>query len=516
MAPRPQSPRCCRALGLAGAALAFTDTSGSPYATAINDLSSRHIISGFNDNTFRPGDPVTRQQFAKIIVLARGDKVPASTACPFTDVDQTPNPNDPLYPAKYVGFCAKLGITTGKTPTTFDPLSSITRQQLITMVARAADLPAPAASFKATFTEGQFSSTDHFANARKAAAAGLLDGLVGVGPNFDFLAPATRGECAQVLSNLLNGVVPDTSLPVFASLKPAGPVGFTFRLDTPIIWAAQHENDGIWPKTLDAGTLSGHITVQMVAVGDGKATIKLAIDSLTIPENDVVDPQTDLSNVLPAYLLLQVDNQGKILAISYGSKGKPEQALDQQMVAGLSTFITPITAALMVPYSGQLAKPGDSSHPPTVTYTGLGKKLMDVDTKIDYLSFASGVAKLGVNVAATNIDIPLRFDFRVLLRLIGYTGPTGNDPWIMDMSVGTSVNATGEYDLDTKSGLPTGLTLSSTMMFDMYVHQTPPQLLSVWPTSDFAHGWVDHVYLRAAVKSSPFTVTFSLTKDAGQ
>ncbi len=50
------------------------------------------------------------------------------------------------------------------------------------------------------------------------------------------------------------------------------------------------------------------------------------------------------------------------------------------MVAELSTYITPITAALMVPYSGQLAKPGDSSHPPTVTYTGLGKKLMDVDT----------------------------------------------------------------------------------------------------------------------------------------
>ena len=37
----------------------------------------------------------------------------------------------------------------------------------------------------------------------KAAYAGLLNGLVGVGPGYSFSSFATRGECAQVLYNLL-------------------------------------------------------------------------------------------------------------------------------------------------------------------------------------------------------------------------------------------------------------------------------------------------------------------------
>ena len=67
----------------------------------------------------------------------------------FTDVDPTPNPVDPLYPATYVAVCALHGITRGTTPTTFDPYANITRFQLLSMVVRAVDevrpglLPAP-------------------------------------------------------------------------------------------------------------------------------------------------------------------------------------------------------------------------------------------------------------------------------------------------------------------------------------------------------------------------------------
>jgi hypothetical protein len=49
---------------------------------------------------------------------------------------------------------------------------------------------------------GAFSLIEHFENARKAAYAGLLDRLLNVGPAYDFQAPATRGECAQILYNL--------------------------------------------------------------------------------------------------------------------------------------------------------------------------------------------------------------------------------------------------------------------------------------------------------------------------
>ena len=78
-----------------GLALAFTDTVDNPYATAIDELAARHIINGFPGDVFKPNDPVIRQQFAKMIVLTLGYEVPATATCPFTDVDATPNPNDP-------------------------------------------------------------------------------------------------------------------------------------------------------------------------------------------------------------------------------------------------------------------------------------------------------------------------------------------------------------------------------------------------------------------------------------
>ncbi len=195
-------------LVLVSPAFAFTDTGASPYITAINDLSSRNIISGFPDGTFRPNNSVTRQQFAKMIVLTLGYPVTLNDTCAFTDVDKGLDPHDPLYPYNYVAVCAAHLITEGITPTKFAPTKNVTRAQLITMVARAADLVDPPVDYAPPF--GNFSTT-HYPWARKAAYAGLLDGLAGMGQSYDFFQSATRGECAQLLYNLSS------------ILQPAGP-----------------------------------------------------------------------------------------------------------------------------------------------------------------------------------------------------------------------------------------------------------------------------------------------------
>ena len=186
-----------------GVEVSFSDVAGSPYETAIYELAGRGIITGFDDGTFRAGDPVTRQQFAKMIVKAMGLTVTGSEVCPFADVIPQTAP-DPLYPTKYVAVCALRGITQGKTATSFDPYNSITHEQLITMVSRAAALSDPPATYAASFVSTQFSLEEHHRNARKAAYAGILDGLQGLGTSYDFRAPSTRGECAQLLFNLLN------------------------------------------------------------------------------------------------------------------------------------------------------------------------------------------------------------------------------------------------------------------------------------------------------------------------
>ena len=120
-----------------------------------------------------------------MIVKTLGYSVTGSEVCPFTDV-AAQSGSDPLYPAKYVAVCALRGITTGKSATKFDPGSSITHQQLITMVARAAGLAEPPAGYTPAFTAAQFSLADHYANARRAAYAGLLEGLQGMGAGYDF------------------------------------------------------------------------------------------------------------------------------------------------------------------------------------------------------------------------------------------------------------------------------------------------------------------------------------------
>ena len=179
----------------------FTDVNGSTlYAAEIELLAGRGIVTGYSNGAFGPYDRVTRQQFAKMVVLALGRTVTPVSYCLFTDVSSTPSATDPLYPAAYIATCATEGITLGKTPYTFKPYDNITRAQLITMVARAADLGDPPAGYRPCF--GNFSN-EHYPWAARAAYAGWLDGLRGMGPDYDFWAPATRGEVCLVLAALL-------------------------------------------------------------------------------------------------------------------------------------------------------------------------------------------------------------------------------------------------------------------------------------------------------------------------
>ena len=167
----------------------------------IRDLASLRVIRGFDDGSFGADKPVTRQQFAKMIVKTIGLTVTGTEDVPFTDVAGGLDEYDLLYPDKYVAVCAAAEITKGTNdPTKFNPYGNITRAQLTTMVARAAGLPEPPGDYEPPF--GDF-SPDHYQWARRAAHAGLLEGL-GAEAGFDFWANATRGEVCVLLSNLLH------------------------------------------------------------------------------------------------------------------------------------------------------------------------------------------------------------------------------------------------------------------------------------------------------------------------
>ena len=120
----------------------FTDQ-GLTHGEAISKLAAIEVIAGRGDGTFRPEDPLTRGQFARVIV----------NAISYADVFSTSGPLPPPPDATADGFddvagiafeddilaLAGTGITTGIDDHRFAPGEQITRGQLATFLMRSAD-----------------------------------------------------------------------------------------------------------------------------------------------------------------------------------------------------------------------------------------------------------------------------------------------------------------------------------------------------------------------------------------
>ena len=178
---------------------AFSDVGADhPYAGAIQDLADRGVITGYGNGDFGPAAPVTRQQFAKMIVLALGLAPTYSDFCAFKDVSQS---GSDLYPYHFIAVAANNGLTKGYADGSFRPLAHITRLQVLTMVVRAAGLllAQPTDDWR-----GLADGSDAYDGeiVRMAEDNGLLTGIGGLA-TWDIGNSATRGEVAQVLHNLL-------------------------------------------------------------------------------------------------------------------------------------------------------------------------------------------------------------------------------------------------------------------------------------------------------------------------
>lgn len=118
----------------------FSDVPQSHWAYPfIGYVSDTGLLTGYPDGTFGVNDTLTRGQFAKIIQTRAG--VMYSMDLPFTDV-----PKGAWYEAG-VKFLVGAGITKGTSPTTFSPEAAVTRGQLAVFLDRAGMLrPVPAST----------------------------------------------------------------------------------------------------------------------------------------------------------------------------------------------------------------------------------------------------------------------------------------------------------------------------------------------------------------------------------
>lgn len=108
----------------------FTDVAKDGWSYGyIAALTNKGIVKGYGDQ-FKPNEPLSRAQMAKIISLAFEFKQGTLEDSPFSDVNK-----DDWY-AEFVKPLVDHNITTGTTPTTFSPNNKVTRGQMASFIFR--------------------------------------------------------------------------------------------------------------------------------------------------------------------------------------------------------------------------------------------------------------------------------------------------------------------------------------------------------------------------------------------
>ncbi len=117
---------------------AFDDVNAdSVHAPNIYAVAEAGFTTGVTATTFEPNRPLPRDQMASLLVRAFGDEVfPSDIAIPgdaFNDVNA-----DSVH-ADNINIVAEVGVTTGRTPTTFDPKGTVLRGQMASFLMRTLD-----------------------------------------------------------------------------------------------------------------------------------------------------------------------------------------------------------------------------------------------------------------------------------------------------------------------------------------------------------------------------------------
>jgi len=113
------------------AAAAPEDVVGTDCEDAVARLMALDIISGFPDGTYKPDEPVTRAQFAKIIVSALGVGEAANYAAGATKFADVPADH---WATGYINVAVDMGVIAGYPDGTFKPESQVTFAEAIKMI----------------------------------------------------------------------------------------------------------------------------------------------------------------------------------------------------------------------------------------------------------------------------------------------------------------------------------------------------------------------------------------------
>ena len=114
-------------------AAGFTDVSDEWYATAVNWAANVGVVNGYEDNTFRPNQPITREQLAAILMnyaAYKGEDVSArADLSNYTDQPST-------WATETMQWAVAEGLISGVTNTQLQPQGNATRAQVAAILQR--------------------------------------------------------------------------------------------------------------------------------------------------------------------------------------------------------------------------------------------------------------------------------------------------------------------------------------------------------------------------------------------
>lgn len=177
------------------AATSFSDVKNTKYEEAVENLVSLKIVNGFEDNTFKPKNNVTRAQLSKMLVISMGMEDEVASASKkflnFKDVLSS------YWGYGYIKVASDKKLVNGYTDGKFKPDGTVTYAEATAMVVRALGYEDVIKKSSLTWPNNYMS----YANDKLK----LFNGI----STFKANDPATRGDIALLLWNALRTGVCD-------------------------------------------------------------------------------------------------------------------------------------------------------------------------------------------------------------------------------------------------------------------------------------------------------------------
>ncbi len=235
----------------ANCTFSFSDVQTTDYFyDGLRYLYCSGAVSGYSDNTFRPGSNATRGQVAKMVVLAEGWPLRNPSQSSFSDV-----PGGSAY-FPYVETAKERGVISGYSDGTFRLNDNVSRGQLAKIVALSQgwSLSNPVSP---TFSDVAPGSA-FYPYIETASSRGVIGGYSD--GSFRPANLATRGQICKILYYAITGATPaptglqltaleQQTVDLFNSRRTAMGLG-QLRIDPALTYAARRQSNDIGPRGL--------------------------------------------------------------------------------------------------------------------------------------------------------------------------------------------------------------------------------------------------------------------------